>query len=152
MPKGHKFELNREEQRRRKAQLQSEWNRKHKKEHRGYVEKYRSTAKGKLNNREHTQRFRFGKTLSEKVAMWELQDRKCANPQCGVILINPMMTTRKAEDTACWDHDHKCCSGVKTCGKCIRGLLCSHCNRALGLLKEDRYRIQGLVLYLDKHQ
>jgi hypothetical protein len=26
------------------------------------------------------------------------------------------------------DHDHACCPGVKTCGNCIRGLLCRGCN------------------------
>jgi len=26
------------------------------------------------------------------------------------------------------DHDHACCPGRETCGKCIRGLLCYICN------------------------
>jgi len=29
------------------------------------------------------------------------------------------------------DHDHSCCGATHGCKKCIRGLLCSHCNRFL---------------------
>ncbi|MEU5166831.1 endonuclease domain-containing protein [Streptomyces mutomycini] len=29
------------------------------------------------------------------------------------------------------DHDHGCCPGSKTCGKCVRGLLCMSCNSML---------------------
>lgn len=46
------------------------------------------------------------------------------------------------------DHDHSCCPTQKTCGLCIRGLLCSNCNTALGLLKEDRDRILKMIKYV----
>ena len=29
----------------------------------------------------------------------------------------------------CVDHDHSCCPGSRTCGKCIRGALCKKHNR-----------------------
>lgn len=47
------------------------------------------------------------------------------------------------------DHDHNCCSGKTCCGKCIRGLLCFHCNTALGLLNDNPEKIQKLLTYLE---
>lgn len=37
----------------------------------------------------------------------------------------------------CVDHDHKCCAGKVSCGKCVRGLICSPCNKFLGHLRDD---------------
>lgn len=46
------------------------------------------------------------------------------------------------------DHDHGCCSKARSCGKCVRGLLCNGCNASLGHLKDDLDMINNLMLYL----
>lgn len=33
------------------------------------------------------------------------------------------------------DHDHACCAGHRSCGKCLRGIVCANCNRKLGFLE-----------------
>ena len=47
------------------------------------------------------------------------------------------------------DHDHTCCKGnKKACGNCVRGLLCSGCNVALGMVNDDVKKLEGLIKYL----
>lgn len=46
------------------------------------------------------------------------------------------------------DHDHACCSGVKACGKCVRGLLCRACNTALGSFRDSVQILNAATLYL----
>lgn len=46
------------------------------------------------------------------------------------------------------DHDHNCCTGYKSCGDCIRGLLCGVCNRSLGGFKDNIQALESAVDYL----
>ncbi len=46
------------------------------------------------------------------------------------------------------DHDHGCCPGRRSCGECIRGLLCDRCNRALGQAHDDLGLLVKLAGYL----
>ena len=46
------------------------------------------------------------------------------------------------------DHDHSCCDGPKSCGKCIRGLLCSRCNKVLGQINDNKVLLQKMIDYL----
>jgi hypothetical protein len=46
------------------------------------------------------------------------------------------------------DHNHLCCPGIKTCGQCVRGLLCASCNSFLGRVNDSLDNAQA---YLDAH-
>lgn len=48
------------------------------------------------------------------------------------------------------DHDHNCCAGTPACGKCYRGVLCTPCNLALGLLRDSEDVLLGLLAYMKK--
>jgi len=41
---------------------------------------------------------------------------------------------------SCTDHDRKCCPGPKSCGKCVRGLLCRRCNSMLHEYEDPTWR------------
>lgn len=46
------------------------------------------------------------------------------------------------------DHDHSCCPGHYSCGKCIRGLLCQRCNTILGLAEDKPWILSDASRYL----
>lgn len=48
------------------------------------------------------------------------------------------------------DHDHSCCAGGSSCGKCIRGLICFKCNVTLGMVSDSKETLQKMVEYLSK--
>ena len=53
------------------------------------------------------------------------------------------MTDCRGATGRCVDHDHET-------GK-VRGVLCNHCNRALGLLSDSSERLQKAMDYLNKY-
>jgi hypothetical protein len=77
--------------------------------------------------RRHDWRRRYKLSEQEHAELVRKQDGLCANVDCG----------RPATDV---DHDHA--TGA------VRGLLCGHCNKALGLLRDDPAKIEGLIHYL----
>lgn len=85
-------------------------------------------------------KYRYGISNKEYCDRLSEQGWKCANPFCPVV--------ETPERRLHIDHDHECCSGIKTCGKCIRGLLCNSCNHILGLAADSPERLSGLVEYL----
>lgn len=47
------------------------------------------------------------------------------------------------------DHDHNCCPKLPACGNCVRGMICTNCNKALGMVKDDPVILRKMAEYLD---
>lgn len=46
------------------------------------------------------------------------------------------------------DHDHACCPGPKSCGKCVRGVLCLPCNTFFGRIRDNHEVLEAMAAYL----
>lgn len=49
------------------------------------------------------------------------------------------------------DHDHSCCPGKGSCGKCVRSLLCTKCNQGIGQADESIEILESWIWYLRFH-
>lgn len=93
-----------------------------------------------LNATSHRQR-RYGLSPERFAEMLVKQNNKCA--VCPVVF-----TFEDRETTPCVDHDHTCCSSNTSCGKCVRGLVCHHCNAGLGSFRDNTVTLQNAIQYL----
>lgn len=83
----------------------------------------------------------YGLTKEQFEAMLAAQDGKCA-----------ICFTSFGDDPPNLDHDHSHCSSRKACGNCNRQLLCSRCNMALGVFRDDPSLLYCAAEYLLRHQ
>ena len=112
-----------------------------------YNRKYYAKRKGELKRRA-TERNRrlgargrfYGMTDEDFANALAAQGDACAI--CG--------TTEPGGTGWAVDHDHDCCSNPnrKTCGNCIRGILCPKCNLGLGHFNDDPERLLSAIEYL----
>jgi len=79
---------------------------------------------------------RLGLSPERYVDMEKEQDYKCKI--CG----------GKDKKRLSVDHDHACCPTFPGCGNCIRGLLCSRCNRTLGMVEDNTDILSKMIKYL----
>lgn len=78
---------------------------------------------------------RYGLTPEAYQALYVNQGGRCAT--CGA-----------TPERLFIDHNHACCAGTKSCGNCVRGLLCFNCNTALGQVKDNPATLLAMVEYL----
>ena len=104
-----------------------------------YFEKYREENRERLNEAKKDSHLRrkYGITLERYVEMLADQDGGCAI--CGGLDEGRKLNV---------DHDHSCCSGIRTCGNCVRGLLCTPCNLAIGAMRDSANRLILAARYI----
>lgn len=90
-------------------------------------------------NREYRIRVTYNISLAEFEEILRSQGGRCAT--CG--------TDSPGGNGWCIDHDHSCCGGPRSCGECVRGILCTHCNSALGYVRDNTQTLMNMVAYLD---
>jgi len=95
------------------------------------------------SRRKYIYKSRYGITPEQYDEMLESQDYCCAI--CGT---NQSELTKRMSV----DHDHNCCPGLFTCGQCLRGLLCSNCNLALGGFKDKESILKSALIYLSNYR
>lgn len=83
---------------------------------------------------------RFSMTVEQFEEMLDRQGGGCAI--CGTDV------TSVATHRLSVDHDHNCCPSKESCGKCIRGILCTNCNSGLGHFKDSPELLAAAAVYL----
>jgi hypothetical protein len=101
-----------------------------------YVKRGTAKAKETAANLRH----KYGITHDEYQEMLDAQGGGCAI--CGK---QPQDGARRMAV----DHDHACCPGWKTCGECIRGILCVTCNMWLGFYENKKW-MESAEMYVNK--
>ena len=107
--------------------------------HNAFTKSARKDIPRKATKKNCALKLNYNISLSDFNALVEQQEGLCAN------CINPM---RPGADT-CVDHDHRCCPGFKSCGKCVRGLLCMLCNRGAGMFADNPLLLRGMADYIE---
>jgi hypothetical protein len=126
------------------------WNEKHPDRRRATDQRYAANnpdkIKAKHDRRRDSGRHRTCHLLSTYNLSQERHDA-LLEKQNGVCAICKLPNEDGSNLTV--DHDHNCCSGLKSCGECVRGLLCQLCNKAIGLLKDNVETIRSAAVYLE---
>lgn len=97
----------------------------------------------------------YGISREQFLELFEAQEGKCARCRKEEWRAHPK--TGRVYDLSV-DHDHSCCPGKKSCGKCVRGLLCSRCNNMLGHFEASALDsgeslesfLEGLLAYIER--
>ena len=116
----------------------------HSEELRARTQKWRAANPDRLRARERERTLAaYGLTVESYETLLAAQDGRCAICR----------TTEPGAPGRSWqvDHDHSCCPEARrSCGKCVRGLLCASCNIGLGWAERAEW-IAAAQEYLTSH-
>jgi hypothetical protein len=91
------------------------------------------------------------RTYGANIAQHQQRVRQEQRGKCPLCL-RSLDTSRRPSQ----DHSHKCCPPVigrngkpqvKTCGRCLRGILCTRCNQALGFIENEAW-LERAIAYI----
>lgn len=99
---------------------------------------YQKTAQGKVVSRKSKLKYRYGLTPEQYDALLLAQGGGCA-------ICKTTEPRGKSKEFFSVDHDHSCCPGVRSCGKCVRGLLCIRCNNSVGWFETHRAEMESYL-------
>lgn len=80
----------------------------------------------------------YGINEQELQNLFDLQNGRCA------ICYTPLQLGERSKRSACVDHCHNT-------GK-VRGLLCNHCNKGLGMFLDNTQILASAITYLEKQK
>lgn len=85
---------------------------------------------------------RYRLTYQRFVTIFEKQGQSC----------RICRTNLESMNAAHVDHDHSCCSKTRSCGSCVRGLLCPLCTAGLGMFKDSPEILAIAAAYLSNNE
>lgn len=91
-------------------------------------------------SRQSNIKYNYNLTLEDYEELLKKQNYGCAI--CG-------MTEKELGEYLNVDHDHNCCPGNRSCGECIRGLLCRAHNLMLGYAHDNIKELTAGMKYLE---
>lgn len=103
-------------------------------------QKYYQSPKGKMNHRKVYLKYSYQLTPEQYDVILKEQGGLCA-------ICKTDKAGGQGGDSFHVDHDHSCCPGKKSCGKCTRGLLCHKCNTGGGLFNDSPEMLHQAAIY-----
>lgn len=121
--------------------------------HRDYQRARRKTPTGRMQTARSNLEQMHGLTFARYEEIYEKQRGLCAICGKGIVRAYTAQSNGQRgpkKGGACVDHDHSCCAGQRSCGRCVRGLLCHHCNIGVGVFRDKPDLMRAAIEYITR--